>query len=149
MPPTLSGKAQSFDVIEALRQRRLTEANITTVAYALARTIICRVQPTLSKEDMQIFISHRRIDGEELAALFYNEFRIRAENAFRDLIDIRVGEDAQEIIEENGGLWSSSVTKKTSAVLVGTNPGSKYDKAKELNIPIWSEQDFQKMLEEA
>ncbi len=55
----------------------------------------------------------------------------------------------QEIIEENGGLWSSSVTKKTSAVLVGTNPGSKYDKAKELNIPIWSEQDFQKMLEEA
>lgn len=55
----------------------------------------------------------------------------------------------QEIIEENGGLWSSSVTKKTSAVLVGTNPGSKYDKAKELNIPIWSEQDFQEMLEEA
>ena len=55
----------------------------------------------------------------------------------------------QEIIEENGGLWSSSVTKKTSAVLVGANPGSKYDKAKELNIPVWSEQDFQKMLEEA
>lgn len=58
-------------------------------------------------------------------------------------------DEIQEIIEENGGLWSSSVTKKTSAVLVGTNPGSKYDKAKELNIPIWSEEDFQKMLEEA
>ena len=43
---------------------------------------------------------------------------------------------------------SSSVTKKTSAVLVGTNPGSKYDKAKELNIPIWSEQDFQKTINE-
>jgi len=100
IPPTISGKAQSFDVIDALRQRCLTEANITTVAYALARTIICRVQPTISKEDMQIFISYRRIDGEDLAATFYNEFKNRAENAFRDLIEIRVGENAQDIIEE-------------------------------------------------
>ena len=101
VPPTLVNKAQSFDVAEALRQRRLTDENITTVAYALARIIISRLQPTLTKEDMQIFISHRRMDGEDIAAIFYNEFKIRAENAFRDLIDIRVGEDAQDIIEEN------------------------------------------------
>lgn len=101
IPPTQVSKSQSFDVIDALRQRHLTDANITTVAYALSRIIICRIQPTLSKEDMQIFISHRRIDGEELAAQFYNEFRIRAESAFRDLIDIRIGEDAQEVIENN------------------------------------------------
>lgn len=136
MPPTLSGKAQSFDVIDSLRQRRLTEANITTVAYALARTIICRVQPTLSKEDMQIFISHRRIDGEELAALFYNEFRIRAENAFRDLIDIRVGEDAQKIIEEN--LKASDVVVFIDTPKCGESYWIKRELsiALSLNIPI-------------
>ena len=51
-------------------------------------------------------------------------------------------DEIQNIIEENGGLWSTSVTKNTYAVIVGENAGSKYDKAKELNIPIWSEEEF-------
>lgn len=49
---------------------------------------------------------------------------------------------ASEIIENLGGKVSSSVSKNTSAVIVGDNPGSKYDKAVSLNIPIWKEEDF-------
>lgn len=49
---------------------------------------------------------------------------------------------ASEIIENLGGKVSSSVSKKTSAVIVGDNPGSKYDKAVSLNIPIWKEEEF-------
>lgn len=101
IPPNAINKAQSFDVTDQLRLRCLTEANIATVALYLARILISKMQPTLSKEKMYMFISHRRLDGEEIALSFYNEFRIRAENAFRDLIDIGVGEDAQEIIEQN------------------------------------------------
>lgn len=55
-------------------------------------------------------------------------------------------DEIQNIIEENGGLWSSSVTKNTYAVIVGENPGSKYDKALELNIPIWSEEEFEQKI---
>lgn len=55
-------------------------------------------------------------------------------------------EEIQNLIELNGGLWSTSVTKKTYAVIVGENPGSKYDKAKELNIPIWTEEDFDNVI---
>ena len=55
-------------------------------------------------------------------------------------------DEIQNLIELNGGLWSTSVTKKTYAVIVGENPGSKYDKAKELNIPIWTEGDFDKVI---
>lgn len=55
-------------------------------------------------------------------------------------------DEIQNLIELNGGLWSTSVTKKTYAVIVGENPGSKYDKAKELNIPIWNEEDFDKVI---
>lgn len=51
-------------------------------------------------------------------------------------------EEATEIIESLGGKTSSSVSKKTSAVIVGENPGSKYEKARELGIPIWTEKDF-------
>ena len=51
-------------------------------------------------------------------------------------------EKASEIIESLGGKVSSSVSKKTSAVILGDNPGSKYDKAVLLNIPIWEEDEF-------
>ena len=49
---------------------------------------------------------------------------------------------ATEMIEANGGKVSSSVSKKTSALIVGSDPGSKYKKAVDLNIPIWSESEF-------
>ena len=52
-------------------------------------------------------------------------------------------DEVEEKIELLGGKTSSSVSKKTYAVIVGENPGSKYDKAKELNIPIWSEEDLE------
>lgn len=49
---------------------------------------------------------------------------------------------ASEIIENLGGKVSSSVSSKTSVVIVGASPGSKYDKALELGIPIWKEEEL-------
>lgn len=49
---------------------------------------------------------------------------------------------AEEIIESQGGSTSSSVTGATDIVLVGENPGSKFDKAKKLGIYIMSEEEF-------
>lgn len=54
---------------------------------------------------------------------------------------------ASEIIENLGGRVSSSVSSKTSCVIVGDNPGSKYDKAISLNIPIWQEEEFLEKIE--
>lgn len=51
-------------------------------------------------------------------------------------------DEAKEKIELSGGKTSSTVTVKTDVVIVGENPGSKYNKAQELGITIWSEQDF-------
>ncbi|MCX7785763.1 MAG: NAD-dependent DNA ligase LigA [candidate division WOR-3 bacterium] len=55
-------------------------------------------------------------------------------------------EQASEIIINLGGNVSSSVSKKTDYVLVGADPGSKYDKAKALGITIISEEEFMKMI---
>ena len=52
------------------------------------------------------------------------------------------GKISLEIIEKFGGKTIGSVSKKTSVVIVGKDPGSKYDKAKELGITIWTEQEF-------
>jgi DNA ligase (NAD+) len=58
----------------------------------------------------------------------------------------RSREEAGEIVKQHGGQVVSSVSKKTSYVVVGTDPGSKYDKAKELGVPILSESDFEKLI---
>lgn len=55
-------------------------------------------------------------------------------------------EEASEKIELFGGKVSGSVSKKTTYVVVGENAGSKERKARELNIPILSEDDFLSMI---
>lgn len=52
-------------------------------------------------------------------------------------------EEIAEIIESLGGNVSGSVSKKTDIVLVGENAGSKETKARQLNIEIWNEKDFE------
>lgn len=53
---------------------------------------------------------------------------------------------AEEKIRTLGGDVSSSVSKKTSYVVVGENPGSKVDKARTLGVPILGEDDFLKLI---
>lgn len=52
---------------------------------------------------------------------------------------------ATELVESFGGKVSGSVSKKTNYVVVGENAGSKEKKARELNIPILSEDEFLEM----
>ena len=58
----------------------------------------------------------------------------------------RSREEAGELVQQNGGKVSGSVSKKTDYVVVGTDPGSKYDKAKELGVAILTEAEFEKLL---
>jgi DNA ligase (NAD+) len=58
----------------------------------------------------------------------------------------RSREDAGELVKQHGGKIASSVSKKTDYVVVGTDPGSKFDKAKELSVPILSEAEFEKLI---
>ena len=51
-------------------------------------------------------------------------------------------DEAKMIIESLGGKTIDSVSKKTSVVIVGANPGSKYEKAKNLGVEIWTEDEL-------
>jgi DNA ligase (NAD+) len=56
-------------------------------------------------------------------------------------------DDAKEAIVARGGKAASSVSKKTAYVVAGDSPGSKYDKAVELGVPIVDEDGFRQLLE--
>ncbi len=53
--------------------------------------------------------------------------------------------EAQGLVRELGGKETSSVSAKTSYVVVGADPGSKYDKAKKLGVPVLTEEEFIKL----
>ncbi len=53
---------------------------------------------------------------------------------------------AENLIQAAGGHVASSVSSKTDYVVAGKDPGSKYDKAKQLGITILNENDFKKLL---
>jgi DNA ligase (NAD+) len=55
-------------------------------------------------------------------------------------------EEATEKIEALGGHVTGSVSRKTDYVLAGTDPGSKFDKAKQLGVRIIDEAEFRKLL---
>ncbi len=55
--------------------------------------------------------------------------------------------EAKNLIEQAGGKVTSSVSSKTDYVVVGENPGSKQQKAEQLNIPQINEQQLQEMLQ--
>ena len=54
-------------------------------------------------------------------------------------------EEAKAMIKERGGKVSSSVSKKTDYLLLGAEPGSKWDEAKKLGVKIIEEAEFRKM----
>ncbi len=55
-------------------------------------------------------------------------------------------EELTKLLEDKGAKVTSSVTKKTTGVIVGDKPGSKYDKALKLGITIYKEEDIEKLI---
>jgi DNA ligase (NAD+) len=55
-------------------------------------------------------------------------------------------DEVRNMVESMGGMTASSVSKKVDFVVVGEDPGSKFDKAKELGIKTLTEEEFKKMI---
>ena len=109
------------------------------------------IGPTLSINIVNYFKDEKNIEEiNELRKLgvnmTYNGKKMIEDENFKDKRFVITGsfdnisrDEIKEFIEERGGLTSDSVSKKTDVVLVGEAPGSKRDKAIELNIPIWNQ----------
>ena len=56
-------------------------------------------------------------------------------------------DEARHLVESRGGKASSTVSKQTDYVVVGAEPGSKYEKARALGITILTEEEFQVLIQ--
>jgi DNA ligase (NAD+) len=79
--------------------------------------------------------------------------RNRASNAFEGKTFVITGtlptwsrDDAREFIESHGGKVTDNVSKKTSYLVLGEAPGSKYEKAKSLGVKIIGEEELKKLV---
>jgi DNA ligase (NAD+) len=55
-------------------------------------------------------------------------------------------DEARTLVESMGATTASIVSRKVDFVVVGADPGSKFDKAKKLGVKILSEEEFEKMI---
>jgi DNA ligase (NAD+) len=101
-----------------------------------------------SKQNLQL-VERLRKAGLQFEA----EETGNASNKFEGLTFVLTGtlekykrEEAQAIIESMGGKVSSSVSKKTSFVLAGSEAGSKLDKANQLGVKVLEEDEFERMV---
>lgn len=109
MPPECVRDCQSFDVSAQLENRQLPEDSIRMIAFIFARKLISQALPELLCDKSLYFISHRRADGEMIAGKLADEINLlaRVRRGYRDVVEVQVGKDAQEEIDE--ALKSSDV----------------------------------------
>ena len=98
--------------------------------------------------------SRHMIEKLRAAGMNFESKRVVSDTRFAGMTFVLTGalskftrEEATEKIELFGGKASGSVSKKTTYVVVGENAGSKERKARELGIPILSEDDFLTMIQ--
>ena len=102
-PPEPVSDKQSFDVSCRNENRNPMKNNMGAIAQIFARKIIAQTLSPLYRDEVLYFISHRRSDGEHIAAKLADELRnlTRERNVYRDVVNVEVGDDAQKDIDKN------------------------------------------------
>ena len=118
---------------------------------------INEIGPILVQSILDFFANKETLNMiEELKILGINTIEPKKDTSFLPLANktfVLTGElstltrqDAQNLILSFGGKTTSSVSKKTDYIIVGENPGSKYQKAISLGIKILTEEEFTKLV---
>ncbi len=121
---------------------------------------VYEIGPSISKSIVRYFAEKKNreeIERLKRAGLKFEEKEVKpASTALGGKTFVITGtlsnmsrDEAKDKIVSLGGKVTSSVSKNTDYVVVGENPGSKFDKAQKLGIPILSEDEFKKLIEES
>ena len=139
--------AQRFNNIETLKNTSLEElTNINDIGEVMARSI----KEYFSDENNLKLLEKLKKHGLNM---IYLGKKITLDKNFENKKFVITGtisnlsrNEIKEEITSRGGNVIDSVSKKTDVIVVGTTPGSKYDKAKELGIDIWNEEKLLSIL---
>lgn len=102
-PPQPISDRQSFDVSCRNENRHPSQNNMRAIAQIFARKIVAQTLSPLYRDEVLYFISHRRSDGETIAAKLADGLKLltRERNVYRDVVNVEVGSDAQKDIDRN------------------------------------------------
>lgn len=139
--------AECFGSMDALQQVSVEELTaIGDIGPRIAESVVSY----MADADHQGLIQKLQAQGVDMTA----EKRQLISAAFDGEIVVLTGKlqtmtrkEAQQAVEDRGGKCTSSVTKKTTLVVAGAEPGSKYEKAQKLGTHIISEEEFRDWLE--
>lgn len=138
--------AKTFKNIDNLMNASIFDiANIRDMGDIIARNVYYYFQDEDNKKMIEKFIFYGLNMNYIGNIILENDIFYGKNFVLTGTISIS-REEATEIIESLGGKVTNSVTSKTYAVIVGEDPGSKYDKALELGTNIWDNDYFLKMV---
>lgn len=143
--------AQHFKNIDKVMQATAQEiAEIDTMGMIIADSVVTY----FSMPQSQKLIDQLKRIGVNMTYLGATEETLeQSESFFNGKRLVLTGKlqhitrpEATRWLENQGAKVSGSVSKKTDLVIVGEDPGSKYDRAKSLGIEIWDEDQFAKAM---
>ena len=143
----LARKFKSMDALENANLQQLLE--VEGVGTVIANSVIDFFQ---SEENREII---RRLEHHGVKMKLEIEDTLKQTEILKGMSIVISGvftkhsrDEYKELIERNGGKNVGSISSKTSFVLAGDNMGpAKLEKANSLNIPVYNEDEFLKMLE--
>jgi len=134
------------DFVEKINKQNLDDLNnIEGIGETVAKSVIDYFQ---NKENIDLLKKLEKvgiiIEREEAVA---EKSGVTGKTfVLTGTLEVLSRDEAKAMIKRVGGKVAESVSKKTDYVILGENPGSKYDKAKELGVKIITEQEFQDLL---
>ena len=139
--------AECFGSMDAVMKASVDEL---TAIGEIGPRIAASIAAYAGNPDNQALIQKLQAYGIDMTA----EKRQLISTAFDGEIVVLTGKlqtmtrkEAQQAVEDRGGKCTSAVTKKTTLVVAGAEPGSKYEKAQKLGTHIISEEEFRDWLE--
>ena len=139
--------AECFGSMDAVMKASVDEL---TAIGEIGPRIAASIAAYAGNPDNQALIQKLQAYGIDMTA----EKRHLISTAFDGEIVVLTGKlqtmtrkEAQQAVEDRGGKCTSAVTKKTTLVVAGAEPGSKYEKAQKLGTHIISEEEFRDWLE--
>jgi DNA ligase (NAD+) len=139
----LAAHFSSLDEIAAAKEEQLFEVGevgpkvAAAIAEFFSEPANRQIIKKLEKSGVRPTAEKRVLKSQKLAGKSF---------VFTGGLANRSREEAGALVMAHGGKISGSVSKKTDYVVVGTDPGSKYDKAKELEVSVLTEAQFEKLV---
>jgi len=129
----IQAKKEDFDAIYEVGEV-MAESIVNFFKQESTRRLIRKLKELgLNLKEETVVIKKSHLSGKTI--VFTGELKEYSRN------------EAESLVRQLGGRASSSVSKNTDFVVVGENPGSKYEKAKKLGVKILNEEEFKEMIQ--